>query len=379
MKNKIFLCEFLVSSCLSGKKTRLFDHATRMSPTKISSSDQRVIRLGIQLVVPTVVSVMMFSEHLRAQDKFSFDGYIATTATTVYKALHPDIFYHAKIEVQYDVTKSIEAQVQIKGQSNEGEKIRFREANIRVKLNKEDKIKVGNLKKPIGDEELYSEEDLVTIDRTYIYNYLSPMNHVGRDIGVQFIHEPDEKGLEYNLGVYLNNSSTFAATARLASYDLLSPVVLSVSSVFQNLRLDEGVSIATVLGNLSVSRTGERVSWVGESFYGIDPYASRFAQLETGSSTKKVWFASAKAIASYFIPTGNEREGVEPLVLFGYLLPDTRNSKIYTLEFIMGMNYYLNKHTRARINVHPLLSKNGVDEAFSQTGSSVSLEFQLRW
>ena len=314
-----------------------------------------------------------------AQDDFSFDGYVATTAGTHYKALHPEVFYHAKVEVQYKVNKSTEAQVQVKGQSNEGERIQFREANVRIKLNKDDKIKIGNLRKPIGEEEMYSEEDLPTIDRTFLYNYLSPMNHVGRDIGVQFIHEPKEAGVEFNLGAYLNNSSTFAATARIASPDVIPSSILSASAVFQNIRLDEGVSITTIMGNLSVSHTDDNLYWNLEGFGGVDPYASRFKQLATGVAGKRVWLAGGKLLGSYLFSSDGEREGFEPVVVLGYLIPDTRATRVYTLEILAGLNYNLNKHARARINVHPLLSKNGTNDEFSQAGSSVYFEFQVRW
>jgi hypothetical protein len=43
------------------------------------------------------------------------------------------------------------------------------------------------------------------------------------------------------------------------------------------------------------------------------------------------------------------------------------------------LNYNFNKHTRARVNVHPILSRNGISDEFSRVGSSVYLEFQVRW
>jgi len=315
-----------------------------------------------------------------AQDDFSFDGYVATTATTVYKALHPEIFYHAKVEVQYKVNKMMEAQLELKGQSNEGERIRFREANIRVKLGKEDKIKVGNMKKLVGEEEMYSEEDLVTIDRTYIYTYISPMNHVGRDIGVQYVHESKESDLDYSIGAYMNNSRTFAAVGRISSAALLSSTTLAASAVIQNQQLDEGTSVATVLGNLSASHNDKAFYWNVEGFAGIDPFASRFRQLEEGSTKARVWLAGGKAVGSYFFRFDDEdHRGIEPVFLTGYLVPDTRNSKVYTLELLVGVNYYFDKHTRLRLNIHPLLTANGVNNEFSQVGSSAILEFQLRW
>jgi hypothetical protein len=205
------------------------------------------------------------------------------------------------------------------------------------------------------------------------------MNHVGRDIGVQFIHESEEGGLDYNVGAYYNNSSTFAAAARVSSDEAVVPVGIAVSSVFQRLKLDKNVPISTVLGNLSFFQHAERFSWNAEGFVGIDPFASRFRQLAAGSNDEKVWLAGGKASGSYYFSIGDGHHGIEPVIVFGYLAPDTRNFKVYTLEVLIGVNCYLNKDTRARVNVHPLLSKNGIDKEFSQVGSTVSLEFQVRW
>ena len=68
---------------------------------------------------------------------------------------------------------------------------------------------------------------------------------------------------------------------------------------------------------------------------------------------------------------------IEPVLLIGYFLPDSKVSEYNTYEAIIGCNFYLHKDVRFRLHGDLLMTKSVYTDSYSSVGSKVMFEAQV--
>lgn len=317
-----------------------------------------------------------------AQEKISFSGYGAT-GIKIYdrnklRKYNQETYYEGKLQADIKINKDIDAQVDMRGSSEDGRMI-LREFSVKFDYFKYMKIKAGNLKKPFGQEQLLNTEDLPTIDRSYIRNVISDFGYGGRSVSLMAYYNYKEKNPEfpfsYYLSFYKDNSLFTGTAARLAYHN--SGIAYALNYQLQNKGGEEKITTYGVSADISLENKGYYASL--ESIYAQDPIESIRRRNYAGIDNK-VFTAGLKAtVSANYAVGGRVVESVEPVILGGLYIPDSDKDEYRTYEILAGVNVYLDKDVRLRLNGDALFTKNLYDDDYSTIGSKVIAEIQVKF
>jgi len=129
-------------------------------------------RSGNLLLIYIILAVIFTTASNYPQTDYSFSGYGAAGFRVhdrnQLRKYNQEVYYEGKLQFNYSVNKDIEAQLDLRGNSDDN-RIILREFSVKFEYIKQLKFKIGNIKKPFGSEELLEREEMTTIDRSYAH------------------------------------------------------------------------------------------------------------------------------------------------------------------------------------------------------------------
>lgn len=332
-----------------------------------------------------VILLFLLSSVIYAQKKISYDGYASAGGKLEYKGFG-ESFYRAKIQLEVKLNDYIDTQVDIRGWSGRRE-VELREISGEFKYWDQTRLRIGNLKKRFGTEELVSREELYTVERSLINRHISPMGYVGREVGVQLykkwkeVKQDSNDFYSYYLGVSYNDSRAFGANGRMSVHNVLGLSQLGFDAVYQQLKgeLIFGDPLHAFAFSADVSKQAGQYYTDAEVFLGKDPFETRVSRF-TGTE-RSVYFTGIKSSHVYRFQIDEKAlKAIEPVLLLSFLVPDTRDFWVNQFQILIGMNIYFDEAVRLLIN-GDLISSNSrynKDQRY-YTGSMMITELQFRW
>lgn len=289
-------------------------------------------------------------------------------------------YYEGKLQADIKISKLIEGQLDFRGDSK-NKNVEFREFTAKIELADWVDMKIGNTKKPFGREQMFDQYELETVDRSYIHRSLSPLGYVDRAVSLMFQHnykEEKDSGdmpLSYRLSFFKDNSLSYGVVGRL-SYHIISGWTISASAEYQGITGRDPITVFGATADLSYDTKKIKASI--EGVMAQDPIEG--VRLQKFGMPSSVYSAGAKLNASVNIDLGGDLfRSIEPAILLGWFVPNSRQMTGRTIQALAGVNVYIHKHARFRVNVDKLDSRIAFSTISSSHDSRLTLEFQLKF
>ncbi len=322
---------------------------------------------------------LLLSSLIFAQENIEFSGYGAT-GFTIYdrnrlRKFNQEVYYEGKLQADVKINKDIEGQVDMRGSSEDG-KVTFREFSVKFEYWKNMKIKVGNIKKPFGLEQLVNKEELISIDRSYIQRTISDFGYGGRSVSIMAYYnfkkkEPDFP-FSYFVSVMKDNSQNAGVAGRFSYHK--NDFVYSANYMYLNkggevvcnshaFSADAGIETDDYHLNLELLYVQDPIEGIRRKQIGVDD---------------KSYSSGAKINSSLtFDVDGDIIKKIEPSLLLGFFAPNSREMKYHTFEAMGGVNFYLDKDARLRLFGDGLFTKYIYNDEYTTIGSRFIFEVQI--
>ena len=331
-----------------------------------------------KITVTVCLKILILSLPLAAEEKIKFEGYASSGMEYYDDEVYASCYYQGKLKVETTLDENFKAVLDFRGRSETNE-VELKGAYLRIKYSPWAHIKIGQIKKRFTLEEMSSEEDLPTIQVSLLNRHMDPFGFVVRGNGVSVYRDYEGDGVPvgYQAGVYYNESHHIYGVARFDRYSAGSFQRFGLGGVYRE-SIGSGDKSAMAF-SLDGSWVFDRFSTEIESVWGQDPVESHYRQLQNRSD--KAQFVGGRFLITYKYPV--ERRFLtawEPMALFCFLAPDTDQCEVHQIQCLVGLNIYLHKKVRIRINGDLILCNNSLDTSkYTMSGSGVMAEVQTRW
>lgn len=318
---------------------------------------------------------LVFSSVLLADD-FSFSGYGSTGYIfydrSIIKGNKEESFYAAKLQMEIELTKKIEAQLDFRAMSDE-HAVELREFSVKFDYYDFLKFKFGNIKLPFGAEQVESRENLLTFDRSNGHDNYSELGYGGRSIGVMAYYKYSKKRPDfpysYYFNLYKNNGLVTGAVIRGAYH--YGDFVFGGSYLFQHLSSREPLNSNGVGADISFEDKNSTISVEGNLFK--DPVVS-------AEKDQEIYGATFRLTAAYkFSTDGDVIKDIEPLYMFSTYYPDISELGYIEMQNLVGANFYFSRQVRIRLQGDLRLTKSQFSDEYTTLGSRGILELQVRF
>lgn len=339
----------------------------------------RKTRLFLILVL-TIVAMSVSFVSTYAQ-KLKFSGYGATgyifTDRNILNGYNQETYYEGKLQAEIKISKEIEGQIDLRGNSADNN-VQFREFSVKFEITERLNIKAGNLKKPFGHEQLFNREELVTIDRGYTQNAAEELGYGGRSVSLMVYNKYSKKDpgfpFSYYLSLFKNNSLTQGLAARFGYH--IDELAFSANYLLQQKGGENKISAGGLSADIEYE-TKEFTCGV-ELFFIQDPVEGIRRRLM--NLDDKIYATGGTARGSYYFKFDEKfLKGIEPLLLFSYFRPDSKESGDHIIQTVAGLNIYVHEDVRVRLNGDLRLTKNRFNDDYSTNESRGVFEIQLRF
>ena len=288
-----------------------------------------------------------------------------------------EVYFEGKLQADIKVNKDIEAQLDFRGSSDD-ENVVLREFSAKFEYWERMKIEIGNLKQPFGIEQIIKDEDFELTDNSFINQELSDFGYAERFISVMVYSKyKDEYAsfpFSYYLSLFKDNSFRSGAYARISYHK--NNFIYSANYAYHSIGGNYPFKANAFSGDIIFNPDDTRLSL--ELFYVKNTEAVLERIVLNGD--ENVFAAGAKFLAArIFDIDGDIIKGLEPVVLFGYFVPDYDEKDVHTLQFVPGMNIYFHKDVRLRLNYSSINTKNRFNTEYSSLNSLGTLELQVRF
>jgi hypothetical protein len=317
----------------------------------------------------------------KSEQEIKFSGYGATGFSfynrNQLREYNQEVYYEGKFQADIKINKDIEAQLDFRG-SSEDARVILREFSVKFEYLKRMKFKAGNIKRPFGIEQLTNQEDLYTVDRSYIQRTIEDLGYGGRSVSIQayYNYSKKEKDFPYSyyLSLFKDNSLNNGIAARFSFHT--SGIAYSVNYLFQQ-RGGE-VKFTSHGFTSDISYESKNLSGSIEAFYIQDPVEGIRRKL---ANLDEIVFAGGAKITGVvsFDVDGEVIKVIEPMILAGFYVPELKETKAHTIETLIGANLYFHKDVRLRLNADGLFTKNQFNSKYTTIGSRFVLEIQVRF
>lgn len=338
---------------------------------------------ALLLIIFTIVHSLCFA----AKDNVSFSGYGAA-GYTFFDRLHlneanQEAYFEGKLQADIEISKKIEAQLDLRGKSSD-HSVNFREFSIKFNFFDFMNLKVGNIKRPFGFEQMVNREELITVERSYVQNRLSELGFGGRNISVMAYNKySKDEGIpiSYYASMFKDNSSSFGLGTRLRYH--AGKTAYSFSYLFQ--KTGSTPSIYTQGFGLDFAIEKKKYTNSIELFLVQDPVEGLRRKLinEDKKETvldEKVYTAGAKILIAYKFPAKYDfLKGIEPMALFSYFLPNMDIKESRVIQALLGANFIMDKDVAFRLNIDLRFSKNEFNDSYTTNDSRAVFEIQAKF
>lgn len=286
-----------------------------------------------------------------------------------------ETYYEGKIQADIEFSKKIEGQLDLRGNSVDNS-MKLREATIKLEISDYLNLKVGNIKKPFGYEYLVNEEELISIERSYVQERNAELGYGGRAVSIMAYHKYSDKHPEFPFSYYLSifrDNTLFTGIVSRFEYHL-DQFGIGLNYMFENKGGDYKISTHGFGGGIFTESNDLNTSM--ELFLVQDPFESNRRKLQ--GNDEKVFSFGGKISASYFFEMNEEfLKGIEPVIMLSSFTPDTDATDDHVIQLVTGANFYLHKQVRARINGDLRLTKNQYNSDYSTQDSRLNLQIQM--
>ena len=160
----------------------------------------------IKSLILTIFLLIFIIPDLQSQE-IEFSGWGATGLKVydrnVLRGYSQEMFYEGKLQTEIEYNDEIEAQLDFRGNSIDNS-LEFREFSVKFKYSEKLRWKIGNIKKPFGYEQSVNKEQLISADRSYVYNNIADLGYGGRIISVMAYYNYSDKREDFPYSYYLS-------------------------------------------------------------------------------------------------------------------------------------------------------------------------------
>ncbi len=323
--------------------------------------------------------LLSFSAPLVAQTKAKLSGWVRSGMIKVHEEREGESFYAAKVQYEIDLSKKLEAQIDLRGESTRHE-IELREAYFTADVGEGLNLDFGQHKKRFGLEYQKSKENLRTLERTLLYRHLETFGFAGRELNLRYYRTTKEEKRRsgYSLSLGYNEAHDLNLIARWQRLRMLGSFTFAVNGIVQRDKKDNGAQTVGGFG-FDVARDTDAHHAELEMLLGQDPFQSEF-ETDFGSG-RKIYFVGGKMLYSHrFALSKATTRAFEPVAVISILAKDVEQSEVNTIELLGGANYWFSPHARLSLNADFLLTNSpGNTNARTLAGSNFVVQMEVRW
>lgn len=333
-----------------------------------------------------IVISLLFLSILTAKD-ISYSGW-GKTGLRVYdrnilNGYSQETYYEGKFQLEFEYDDKIEAQLDLRGNSIDNS-FELREFSVKFKYSDRLRWKVGNIKKPFAYEHTVNREDLISVDRSNVYNRISKLGYGGRSIGIMAYSNYSKKRHDfpysYYFYVYKDNSLNSGAVARGIYHD--GNYSYGLSYMFQSHGGPEDIMTHGIAADFLIEK--KRYSSSFEMFFIQDPIEGILREEQNDTAIKKrnvpVYAAGTKLLSSISFKTDAEIiTKIEPYLMMSYYMPDIEVTANHVIQADIGANFYFTKKVRLRFSGDLMLTKNENNDDYVTDESLVTIELEAKF
>ena len=318
---------------------------------------------------------------ISAQD-VSFSGYGAA-GITIYdrntlNGYNQEAYYEGQFQADIEYNKRISGQLDFRGNSIDNS-VELREFSMKLELYDRFNLKIGNLKKPFGYEYLLNRDELFTINRSYVQDHIADLGYGGRSISVMGYYEYSKKHPEFPFSYYLSlfkNNSLFSGVVGRVQYHFDDDYSIDCDYLFQNKGGEQPINTQGFGAGFTIEKKSFDTNM--EFFYVQDPFEGVRRQLI--GEDDRVYSSGVKWFGAYTFDVGAELcKSIEPLLLIGYYRPDWDIPDNHVIQTVAGVNVYIHKKIRLRLNADLRMTKNQYNDGYDTKESRGIFEIQARF
>lgn len=329
-----------------------------------------------------LIILLLIPEVLFSQQNIEFTGYGATgfifRNQNKLREYNQQVYYEGKLQADIKVSKDFEAQLDFRGNS-EDQNVILREFSIKYEHFEKIKFKAGNIKIPFGFEQLMNSEDLFSVERSFLHRTISDIGYGGRRISIMAYYDykkskPDFP-YSFSINLYKDNSLRSGTAVRLG-YHFNNDLSTALSYQYQIIGGEAQINTHGISAELVYEDNALFSSL--ELTYIQDPI-ERIRRRLAGESENASGTGIKTINAKPFNTGGAIIKVIEPIVLIGFYSPDLNELKYHTFQTLVGVNFYMDKDVRIRLNGDGLFTKNIYNDSYNTIGSKFILEVQVRF
>jgi hypothetical protein len=330
-----------------------------------------------------VLIIFLALTNISAQknDKVEFSGYGKGGYTfynrNILNGYNQEAYYEGKVQLDINFNKRIEGQLDFRGNSLDNA-VKLKEFSLKLKISDKFRLEFGNIKKPFGLEYLVSDEDLIQINRSYLQEAVAELGYGGRSMSLMAYYKYDDKEPEfpisYNFSLFKDNSLFYGAIARIKYH--FGKYGVGATYEFENKGGENKIS-ANGYG-LHAFYESDELNAMTELFYVQDPFESIRQRLM--NNDENIYAFGGKIFLAYKFEYDYEfLKGLEPFILSNIFIPNQDVSGNTVIQLVTGINYYLHKDVKLRLNGDLRLTKNQFNTEHTADDSRIILELQMRY
>ncbi len=287
-----------------------------------------------------------------------------------------ETYYEGKLQTEIELNKDIEAQLDFRGNSNDNS-VRLKEFSIKFDVYKYMNIKVGNVKKPFGFEQLENRDELKTVERSYAQDNLSEMGYGGRTVSLMFYNKFKEKNnipITYYLSFYKNNSDVSGLAARFVYH--FGDFAAGGDYIFRHSGAAHPMNTHGFMAEFFYEKK--------DFFSGLEIFAAsdpiEGIRRKMMGLDNQVFTSGIKSISSMNIDIdGTVFKSIEPVFLFSIYYPEFEEHSNHVIQVLPAVNFYITKKVMLRFNADFQFTKNEFNTEYSTLESKGIIELMFRY
>jgi hypothetical protein len=332
---------------------------------------------------------------VNAKDKVDFSGWGAAGYMFIDRNPLTDsnqpTYYLGKLQADIKINDELEAQLDLRGNSFTNN-ITFREFSAKFKYMKYLRFKMGNIKRPFGQEYTENREDLPTINRSIVQRNISLMGYSRRSVSIMAYYNYSDKrpDFPYTYAVSIFKDNSLGSGIGLRGLYHIDKLSFGLNYLFQNIGGNFPVSAHGI--EVEGMYRGSNNSLSAVIVYVRDPNRSReiLNIIETAEEQDMpVTEDNAEIYSAGIVTTGTYEfdidalviKKIEPVIQFSFYVPNSDMTEHHIIQALAGANFYFNKKVRIRFNADLRLTKTEYDDSgkYATNESSAILELQVRF
>jgi hypothetical protein len=343
----------------------------------------------------SIIAILISSHVAVADEDIDFSGFGAAGYMFIDRSplidYHQPTYYLGKLQADIEFNDQIEAQLDLRGNSATNN-ITFREFSLKLKYMEYMRFKIGNIKRPFGYEYMENRENLLTVDRSVVQQNMSLKRYSVRSVSVMAYYNYSKKRPEfpYTYAISFFKDNSFGTGLGLRGLYHIDKFSFGMSYIFQSISGNFPITIhgIGIEGNYSGknSRLNMGLVYVQDPLRGQEILAANKARQEQGllpSDQDEVVYSAGAIIsgAIQFDTDADVIKVIEPLALFSFYIPESKQLDNHVIQGVLGVNFYFIKKVRIRLNADLRLTKSEYDESgkYATDESRVIAEVQVRF